>query len=266
MTKLNLSCRFDRVLFNNEVCVIQNYKTGNKEPERVEINGQMKVEALLVAVNLQRAGITPKRFVVQIVTMPFGVFEAEFSYTALAQMYEDVTGTLLALQSPDAPLRPSEEACHFCPAILICPAVNQLVVKTRPDPLNNDPDELARKLGKLRIIKEQIEEFEKYCYNGLMEDPPRFTLKGYAIVPGLERREWKGVEEMMAAQQTLESLGIDPVEFSKLKIRTPAAYHKLYAAHFSKKYEDVRESFYQVIDGCIEIKQNKPSLKRVEEA
>ena len=115
-----MSCRFDRVLYNDETAMVINYKTGAKEPERVEINGQMRVEALLVAVNLQRAGITPKRFVVQLVTGPWGVMEAEFSYTELAQMYEEITGTLLDLQNPVARLNPSPEACGFCPAILIC--------------------------------------------------------------------------------------------------------------------------------------------------
>lgn len=258
MNKLNLSCRFDFCAYNEDTCLCINYKTGFKEPERVEINGQMKVEALLIAINLQRAGITPKRFLVQIVSGPFGVFEAEFSYSNLAQMYEDVTGTLLALQSPDAPLHPGEEACHYCPAILICPAVNQLVVKTRPDPLNNDPDELARKLGKLRIIKQQIEEFEKYCYNGLMEDPPRFTLNGYELVPGAEKRDWKEGMLDIAGKR----LGLD---LSSLKSHTPAAYEKFYAKSYNRPVPEVKEAFKQLMDGCIEYTNNRPSLKRVKE-
>jgi hypothetical protein len=246
-------------VYNDEVCAIQNYKTGFKEPEPVAVNGQMKSEALIVAVNLQRAGITPKRFVVQLVTGPWGVMEAEFSFTELAQMYEEITGTLLELENPVARLNPSPEACSFCPAILICSAVQTLSVRIKP--IDTDPDALCRNLDKFKIIKKQMEEFEAFCERGMTADPPTLAITDYAMVLGAEKRDWKK-DKLELAQAKLYELGI---ALNGIKTHTVAAYEKFYAKHYGKKVEDIKEAFKQLMEGLIEYSNNKPSLKRVKE-
>lgn len=279
MTRLNLSCRFDRCVYNDEVCAIQNYKTGFKEPEPVAVNGQMKSEALIVAVNLQRAGITPKRFVVQLVTGPWGVMEAEFSYTELAAMYEEITGTLLQLQNEYAPLNPSPDACGFCPAILICQAVKDKIppIKTllRTSRITNyttlDAKKLAQNLDEIKVLRDYFDEFETFCKNSLDETSKEsrakegsvpFEIDGYAMVPGAEKRDWKNPEQFLSAQQTLIKLGIS---LEGVKTHTPASYEKLYAKHYGRPVAEIKESFKQLMEGLIEYSNNKPSLKRVKE-
>jgi hypothetical protein len=40
----------------------------------------------------------------------------------------------------------------------------------------------------------------------------------------------------------------------------------VYAKHYGKKVEDIKDAFKQLMDGLIEYSNNKPSLKRVKEA
>jgi hypothetical protein len=277
-TSLNLSCRFDRVCYSKDTVVIQNYKTGWKEPDPVKTNSQMRVEAMLVALALGRAGIQPQRFVVQLVTMAFGVFEAEFSWAELAGLYDSIMATLKALESPTAPLRPSREACDNCGAILICSAVKDLVgpIKTlmRKSPIVDETrfnsKRLAANLDEIQILRGYFDAFETYCKESLTAEPEKivitdgvsvpFSIEGYQITPGAETRAWKDPEAMAKASERLGKLGII---VNGLKTHSPASYLKLYAEHFGRKTEDAKEAFFKLMDGLIEIKNNRPSLKKV---
>lgn len=267
VTKLNLSCRFDFCGYNSEICLLQDHKSGWDEPDPVKMNAQMRVQTLIAAINLQRIGITPKRFIAQVITMPFGVLQAEFSYTELKKMYEDITATLAEIESPMALVNPSIEACDKCPAILVCNAVKSLSVKLNP--INTNPDALSHNLDKIKILQKQYEEFEKFCERGLLGDPnadppipPTLTIRDYEIVPGVERRDWRDIE---LAQQRLINEGIPEHKFKTLKTHTPAAYEKIYAAHYGQKPDELRETFNTLFADCFEIKRNKGSLKRIKD-
>src|SRR6266436_4113116 len=127
-TNLNVSCRFDRVVYNDDTAMIINYKTGWREPNLPAFNAHCKVEAVLVALALHRAGIKPQRFIIQLVTIPFGVFEAEFKWSDLRDHYNWIIETLVQLEYPRAALTPHPDACKRCPATLICPAIRDLVI------------------------------------------------------------------------------------------------------------------------------------------
>lgn len=258
-TSLNLSCRFDRVLYNQDTALLINYKAGFREPVRVKLNSQMKTEALLVALALNRAGIHPKRFFVQLVTLMFGVFEAEFSASELAGIWEETTGTLATLESHTAALQPSPDACDKCPAILICGAAKSLTV-LRALPISSDPKQLAADLDKIAVMREYMDEYEEFCKQGLLADPPRFEIPNWAMVPGAERRDFK---DLKAARTALLESGIPSTDLDAVKSQTVAAFEKIYARHYGKKPEEVREAFHRLLDGCIEVKQNKSSLKRI---
>lgn len=258
VTRLNLSAKFDRVVYNNNICAIQDFKSGWTEPVPAKLNAQMRVQALLVALNLKRIGVTPKRFIVQIVTMPFGVLQAEFSYGELAKIYEDITDTLKAIEDPDALLNPSIDACNLCPAILVCNAVKSLSIKLNP--IDTNPDALCHNMDKIKILEKHMEQFEAFIVKGLTEDPPSLSIRDWEMVPGAEKRDWKPGMLDIAGKRLVGEFGII---LSSLKTHTPAAYEKLYAAHYDKNPEDVREAFNSLFADCIEVKRNKASLKRI---
>lgn len=266
-TNLNISAKFDRCLYNTAVCLIQDFKTGFKEPVRAKLNSQMRVNAMLVALNLQQAGIhTIERFIVQIVTMPFGVMEAEFSRAELAEIYEEITGTLSSLESPNSALNPSLEACEYCAAILICGAVKDTLKPTltmlKASPIDVSPERLAENLDAAKVIRNYLDEFEEFCAERVTKDPK--SIKNYTMVPGSEKRHWKepgGAAE--AKRRFMKATGRDEYSMMSLDTYTVATYQKEYAKHYGKKPNEAKESFNKLMDGCIEIKQDKPSLKRI---
>jgi Protein of unknown function (DUF2800) len=258
-SSLSVSARFDSVTYNDTICLVQNYKSGWKEPDPVRLNAQMKVEAVLVAMHMPK---TIERFIIQLVTMPFGVLESEFKWAELRDMYNWIVGILVELENERAPVTPHPDACPKCPAQLICQACKDLIgplTKLRASAIGNDPKRLAESLDAIQIVRSYLDEFWAYCENGLTEG----TLKidGYAMVPGTERREWKDLET--AAHRLFMESGAKESDFTKIKTHTVAAYQKLYARLHGKRPEEVREAFDKLMDGLVETKQNKASLKRV---
>ena len=67
-----LSGRFDRVIWDGKIALIQDYKTGRSEPDHAEQNSQLKVLAVLFALNYRRV----EEVIVQIVSRSHGVTEA----------------------------------------------------------------------------------------------------------------------------------------------------------------------------------------------
>lgn len=275
VTPLNLSAKFDRCYYNDRLCCIQDFKTGFKEPVKAKLNAQMKVNVLLAALNLHRAGVTTiQRYVAQIVTMTFGVMEAEWSAKELPGLYDEITGALGRLQSDRAELNPSIDACEYCEAILICSAVKDTLKPTitllKASPITDytryDPKQLSQILDQTKVIRNYIEEFEKFCVENLTGEPIKtvivngeeqpFSITDYEMVPGNERRDWKDQE---AACERLRKLGVE----IHVGLESPAMVEKAYAKHFGKKVPEIKEAFRELMSDCIETKQNKPSLKRV---
>lgn len=268
-TILQVSARFDRVVYSDSIALVQNFKSGWTEPDPVRLNSQCRVEAVLVAMHMPQ---TIERIVVQLVTIPFGVFETEFKWSELRDIYNWIVDMLVELEKPNAALSPHPDACNHCPALLICQAAKDLlapVTKTRASAISHDPRRLAQSLDEIDVVREYLDEFKAYCEAGLMADPPTLKIDSYAMVPGAQRREWKS-ESLPEAEhrlrKTLKNVMVDAwinAQLLKLKTHTVAAYQKIYAQAFDTKPEDVREAFDKLMDGLIETKQNKPSLKRI---
>lgn len=268
-TNLNLSCRFDYCAYNDEVCLVQNFKSGWTEPDPVAINAQCRVEIMLVALSLHRIDVHPKRFIHQLVTMPFGVMEHEFSYSELSGLYKAILGTLVTLEDDHAPLHASPTACAKCAAVLICPEIKRKVgpmTRMRKEPIDIDPKNLRRNLDEITMLRTYFDEFEDFCKRGLMNEEQRLEVDGWEMVPGAEKRDWKEgrlKEARIRLVNKTDRLAEVETELAKVKTQTVAAYQKIYASLYDKKPEDCREAFDKLMEGCIEVKQNKPSLKRV---
>src|SRR6267378_197904 len=267
-SSLSVSCRFDRTVYNDNTALTINFKTGWREPDPVRLNSQSRVEAVLVAMALAEAGIRPQRFIVQLVTIPFGVFETEFSWGELRDIYNWIVDMLVQLERPNAALTPHPDACNYCPALLICQAAKDLlapITKTRASAISHDPRRIAESLDSIDVIRDYLDEFKAYCEAGLLANPPTLKITGYAMVPGAENRKFMDVAAAKSRMRELFIMdGSDRYsEVDKLKTHTPAAYQKIYAQNFNRDPKEVREAFDKLMDGLIETKQNKPSLKRV---
>src|SRR4029077_21024863 len=186
------SGRFDRVVYTPTVALVQDFKTGWSEPDPAEQNSQMKVLAVLVALHLPSV---LREVVVQVISGPFGVSEARYDLAALAKAYNEILSTLRAIQDPLAPLGPSPEACRFCPAILICQAVKNLVMPVARTQVSALPDGVrgAKLLDEVAILEKHFKEIKKY-YEGRCADPT-YNLPNYCLIPGNEVREIISLEK-----------------------------------------------------------------------
>jgi Protein of unknown function (DUF2800) len=251
------SGRFDRVVYTPSVALVQDFKTGWREPDPAEQNAQMKLLAVLVALHMPDM---LREVVVQIISGPFGVTEARYDLAALAVAYNEILGTLRAIQDPLAPLVPGPDQCRFCPAVLVCQAVKNLIVpvaKTQVSALP-DGDRGAKLLDEVELLQEHLDSIREHYAQRLTADPA-YDLPGYAMVPGNIRRE---VVDWEAARQRLgEWLELD-------EINGAANYRlgdleKALGRKLGLKGKPLKERMGEILRGLIEEKPNAASLKRV---
>jgi RecB family exonuclease len=251
------SGRFDRVIYTSTVALVQDFKTGWREPDPAEQNSQMKMLAVLVALNLPSM---LREVVVQIVSGPFGVTEARYDLAALAVAYNEILATLRAIQDPMAPLSPSPEACRFCLAINICQAVKNLIVPVAKTQISALPGGVrgAKLLDEVELLQEHLDSIREHYAQRLTADPA-YDLPGYAMVPGNIRRE---VVDWEAARQRLgEWLELDEINGAanyRLGDLERALGKKL-----GLKGKPLKERMGEILRGLIEEKANAASLKRV---
>jgi Protein of unknown function (DUF2800) len=267
------SGRFDRVVYTPIVALVQDFKTGWSEPDPAEQNSQMKMLAVLVALNLPSM---LREVVVQIISGPFGVTEARYDLAALAVAYNEILTTLRAIQDPLAPLAPSPEACRFCPAILVCQAVKNLVLPVAKIQVSALPDGArgAKLLDEVAVLEKHFKEIKKY-YEKRCNADPTYRLPGYklvngnevqevtdwcyALVPGNEVREiadWKKAEMRLAEY-------LDTDQLKEAQSYTIGKLETALAKSLKLTAEQAKEKLNQILDGLIIRNQNKSSLKRV---
>lgn len=252
-----MSARFDRVLYTPKLALIQDFKTGWSEPEPADQNAQLKVQSVLVALNLP----TATEVIAQIISGPFGVTEVRYSMAELMVAYNEIIETLKAIKEPDAPLHPSHEACRYCPAALICPAVKDLVgpmIKTRASALPEAGERAAKLLDEVALLRTYLDSIEEFYESRLLADPA-YDLPGYALVPGTVRREvtdWDTARARLAEYLDTEELnGAASYRLGELE--------RALGKKLSLKGQAIKERMNQILNGLLEEKQNKPSLKRV---
>jgi Protein of unknown function (DUF2800) len=252
-----LSGKMDRVVYTPELALIQDYKTGFSEPDPAEQNAQLKVLAVLFAIN----HTSTQEVVVQIISGPYGVTEARYNIAALSVAYEEIVKTLQAINSPNAAFNPSPEACRYCGAKLICQAVKDTiapVAREQYSALPVEPDRAARLLDEVAVIKGHIAEIEKFYFEKLSADPA-FQIPGYALVPGVVRRE---VQDWHAARQRLEEY-VSEEDLHAAETYSLSDIERALGRKMKLKAKDAKTKLNEILAGLIEEKQNSSSLKRV---
>ena len=252
-----LSGQFDKVIYSGDTACIQDFKTGFSEPDPAEQNAQLKVLAVLVALALPQV----TTIYAQLISGLHGVTEARYTIQELAHAYNEILDTLRAIHAENAPFNPSPEACQYCPAALICQALKDTIMpvaRTQYSALPIEPDRAAKLLDEVAVIKSHLVEIEKFYFQRLSEDPT-FSIPGYALVPGITRRE---VVNWHAARKRLEEF-IDAADLAASETYSITDIEKALGRKLKLKAKEAKVKLNEILAGLIEEKQNQPSLRRV---
>jgi hypothetical protein len=254
--KKALSGRFDRVVYTPTKALVQDFKTGFSEPDPAEQNAQLKVLAVLVGLELPAV----EEIVAQVISGPFGISESRYNVAALGRAYHELIVALRALHDPAAPLEPSPQACRYCPAKLICPALQKKRVTIARADLMPLPDgeQAAMILDDVAVIRSRCDQIIEYYERRLLDDLS-YTVPGYALVPGNTRRE---VTDWTAARQRLAEW-LDLSEIEAASNYRLGELEKALGKKLKIKGKELKERTNQILAGLIEEKQNAASLKRI---
>ena len=253
-----LSGQFDRVVYTSEVALCQDFKTGWSEPDPAEQNAQLKVLAVLVGLHMPE---TLREVIVQVISGPFGVSEYRLSIEGLAKAYGDIVTTLQKINAPNALLKPSPEACQYCPAINICQAVRDLakpITKVQLSELPADGARAAKLLDEVALMRKLCDGIEEFYASKLTADPS-YQLPGYAMVPGATRRE---VTSWEAAHLRLSEY-LDGTELWGAANYRLGDIEKALGKKLKLKGPELKTKLGEILYGLITEKQNAASLKRV---
>ena len=132
------------------------------------------------------------------------------------------------------------------------------VARTQYSALPIEPDRAAKLLDEVAVIKSHLVEIEKFYFQKLSEDPS-FSIPGYALVPGVTRRE---VTNWHAARKRLEEF-IDAADLAASETYSITDIEKALGRKLKLKAKEAKAKLNEILSGLIEERQNAPSLKRV---
>lgn len=251
-----LSGRIDRAVTNGRTALLQDWKTGFSEPDPAEDNAQLKVLAVLFALNYQSV----EEVICQIISGPYGVTEVRFSIGQLSSIYEGIIETLRRINSPNAPFNPSPEACRYCPAILICQAIKDVigsVAKEQYSALPLEPERAGKLLDEVALVRNHLDQIEKFYYEKLSADPA-YRITGYGLVPGNVVRS---VSDWHAARGRLEEF-LDPGDLDAAETYTLGDLEAALARKLKLKAKAAKVKINKILNGLIIEKQNRASLQK----
>ena len=253
------SGRVDRVVYSETVALVQDYKSGFREPEPAETNAQLKFLAVVTAMHLRRHTHV-EEVVAQIISGPYGVTETRFTKPQLADAWDNIIATLKAINDPRAAFNPSPQACRYCPAMNICQAVKDLVLPVAKQQCSSLPsgDRAARLLDECELLERHITAIRAF-YSEQMLALPSYQIPGWNMVPGPQRR---AVEDWKRARARLEEF-VDPVELEALQNFSIPAVEKCVAKSLKLKAKEAGAKLAEILGELLAVKPGNLVLKRV---
>jgi hypothetical protein len=246
------SGRPDRVVYNDKLALVQDFKTGWREPDAAEQNAQLKALAVIVGIALPSV----EEIVVQLISGPYGVTEARYTLEALSKAYREVIATLRAINAEYAGFAPSSEACRYCPAINICEAVNKIAATQYT--MLPDGQQAGAILDQCEVLERRIEAIREH-YAERMTNDPTYQVPGFAMMPGPQRRT---VEDWKRARARLDEF-IDPAELEALANYSIPSVEKLVAKALKLKAKEAGVKLAEILGDLLTVRQGNLCLKRV---
>lgn len=154
-----------------------------------------------------------------------GAKEAVIAAKDLHAWRDDVRPKVLAATDPNAPLVPSEDACRWCHAAAMCPALKEHALEMAKsefkEPETLSMEELCLVLEKADMIRGALKSYEGHALRLLALGQ---GVPGWKRVKGRKNRVWKDEKGAVAA---LRKLGYKEDDYNPRSLVTPAQGEKL---------------------------------------
>lgn len=252
---LSWSGRADRIYISGDTALIIDFKSGFSEPVSADLNAQLKVLAVLVAIKWR----TLKSVYVQIISGAHGISEHRYDVAGLYAAYQGIITTRRKLSEPGVALNPGEAQCRYCPAGLICPALKALSVSVSKIDFNVLPDGVgaAQLLDRIVLLIDYLEEIRAYYRNRLRVEPD-YSIPGYCLESGPPRRN---VTDWVKARERLLEF-IDQKDLDKLVLYSIPATEALLGKAIGVRGKMLRDQYARILGEVLELKTPEPTLKR----
>ncbi|HNR70395.1 MAG TPA: DUF2800 domain-containing protein [Verrucomicrobiota bacterium] len=263
--RMRHSARVDLVLVHKDKALIVDYKTLAGEVGSIEVNAQLRDEAVLVARNLLLNQIGAA--VVQpLVTMSpvIAEYNKEHITQAEAEMFERVR----RCNAPDAPRVAGRVQCKWCRAKSICPEYREYIGQNLPHPSLSQiasvevdkwtPEQRAIFCRTYPVALEWIETVKKQMVAVMQLDPQ--------AVPGYELKERAGrtvVTDNAAAFERLIKAGVNTDEAIKTVTISKTGIEKLLKTASGLKGKALDDAVNELLDGISEKQSSSLTIQAV---
>lgn len=174
----------DRIDFFGDSALVVDYKTGRLEVDDASENLQLRAYAVLVAEHYKSVRTVYAAVIQPHTGAPHGTVYDEHD---LAQAREEIAGIIAATLKPDAPRRPSPDACKYCRALAICPEAagetKALATRSAADVPALPDLELSQLLSASSVVEDFI---------SAIKDEAKARLKAGKEIPGWSLIQKKG--------------------------------------------------------------------------
>lgn len=251
------SGKADYVVYSGAVGLIIDYKTG-WSPIDAEESRQLGVLACLLGAEIRYL----KEIICQIVSKD-GISEARFDRAALREIWLDMVTTVKRLHDPQVHYNPSPEACKYCPAAIICPALAAVFTEeSLPAHGEKLPDGegAAALLNNLSLAEARIAEIRAY-YTRKLEADSSYTIPGWHLAAGSPSREildWEKAHAILSQVLPPEALnGASSFRLGELE--------RALAKAMGITQDKAKEELNKLLGNCIGYRAaKKPTLRRTD--
>ena len=246
--KLDIAARC-KVTGSGIVC---NYKTGRGQ-DMVRTNWQAKAEAVLWWMQWRDQGMTDVRYCF---AQPESMFDHVLCHTfnekELIRAERDIKEAVLLALSGDGWLEPSEDACRWCKATAICPALQYKINAYKDVPTESFVDMTATERGHHLSKAREAKDAATKVYESLASQTKEFmsddseSVRGWYMAKG---REVNSITSTKVALKLATDLGISADEFYSRASISTSSLEKMAASQLKVKdpKQWVRDNFQPVI-------------------
>jgi CRISPR/Cas system-associated exonuclease Cas4 (RecB family) len=252
----------DLILVGQGVAIVVDYKTGRVAVDPAETNLQLRGLAVMASDSFGAEKVFC--VVVQPWVSPQYTI-AEYDLHAIAVARDEIEGILEATADPKEPRIPGEHQCKYCRAKDRCPErlgqLDQLAIQAlaKPTLMELSGVQVAGLLDRVPTIEALCKDIRANAITRIKEDP--VAVPGYTLKDGAVREE---ITDADTVHSRATSRGVPHPEFMRRCVKvTKTPLKELVRNHCGVKGKGLEAMMVEILAGCVEAKQNAPSLVRV---